>query len=163
LPYKIRPCKDKDGSGLPQIDDASSADDGQGYEHFNQCAIRMSICLMKSGFKLEGVKNVTNPKGTTKCSRGHVLGAKNLANHLKNKLKLKPRPYDGTKVDVVTKISGKTGLLYFENFEEEDSSGVMFRSYNNVHFELWNKSEYMSEFPFSQMFDATIIWFWEVA
>jgi hypothetical protein len=157
LPYGERPCKDKDRSGLPQISDPADPADGQGYAYFNQCAIRISICLMKSGVKLTGVKNVTNPGGGTKCSHGHVLGAKNLAYHLKNKLLGNTETFDGTAADVATLLDGRTGLLYFENFIEE---GV--RSRAAVHFELWDKDHYMSNFLFTQMFDATIIWFWQV-
>ena len=45
----------------------------QGWE--NQCAIRMSVCLINAGFHLT---QYTEPK----CKHGHARGAESLANYL---------------------------------------------------------------------------------
>jgi len=151
LPYDIRPDRTPINSKLP-LDDAT----GQNFLYFNQCSIRMSIALRKSGVDLSGARNITNPGGQI-YAHGNIVGATNLANLLKTKLLGTPTVYDGTKADVASLIEGQTGILYFQNFDEDGT-----RSYQNVHVELWDKDHYMSNFAFSQMFQATNIWFWPI-
>ena len=160
LPYWKRPDRtpNKD-KGYTQVDDAN----GNSFDHFNQCAIRMSICLIKSGVNISGAKNITNPGGTT-YGNGNVLGAINLGNHLKINILGKPTfTKDGTKDDVFSLISGKTGIIYFQNIVEDGT-----RAWGNAHIDLWDKDHYQGTdemgrpYPFDQMLDAKIIWFWEI-
>lgn len=106
---------------------------GDNFLYYNQCAIRMSIALKNLGVSIAGAKNITNPGGRA-YGNGNILGATNLAHFLKDKVLGKPIVYNGTKVFVSTLISGKTGILYFQNFIEDNG-----RSNANTHIELWNK------------------------
>ncbi|HMP20597.1 MAG TPA: T6SS effector amidase Tae4 family protein [Ferruginibacter sp.] len=149
LPYNIRPDRTPINPKLP-LDDATGAN----FLYFNQCAIRVSLSLRRSGVSLAGAKNITNP-GHSPYGNGNILGATNLAGFL---LKFgTPEAYDGTKTDVVSKIRNRTGIVYFENFIEDGR-----RTHSATHIDLWNKTNYQSPFPFSQMFDATRILFWDI-
>lgn len=139
-PYDKRPCSD-------------------GF--YNQCAIRMSISLREVGFELKNVKNKTNPKGQTYCSHGDVLGAYNLAEYLEeSKIFGSSILYNGTTQNVRDILSNKTGILFFENFEETNN-GITDRSHQYRHIEVWNGKKLISNFD-KQMFNATIIKFWEI-
>jgi len=155
LPYNLRPDRTRINLELP-LDDFS----GENFKYFNQCAIRVSISLTRSGVSLRGVRNITYPGGQTYSPSGQVLGATNLANYLRNFSQ--PRVYNGTRENVRSLIAGKTGIIYFENFIETDINGRSFRSHQHVHVDLWDRSRYMANFPFSQMFGATKILFWEI-
>lgn len=96
---------------------------------------------------------------------GNVVGATNLANYLIG-IYGNPQQWNGTLVDVRSLVEGKTGIIYFSNFIEEGR-----RSTGNNHIDLWNKTKYYGTngfssnyqtFSFSQMFQATIIWFFEI-
>lgn len=152
LPYKIRPDRTPIDSRKP-LNDLTGAN----FLYFNQCSIRMSIALRKSGVDISGAENVTNAKAGTKGAfgNGNILGAKNLTVFLRKFEN--PTKYDGTKTDVVSKLKDKTGIIYFENFVENGR-----RSTQAVHIDLWDKTQYMSPFPFTQMFDAKTILFWEI-
>ena len=62
-----------------------------------------------------------------------------------------------------TDHGGKTGIIYFQNIVEDGK-----RAWGNAHVDLWDKDHYQgtdaegNPFPFEQMFDAKIIWFWEI-
>ena len=131
--------------------------------YFNQCAIRMSIALQKSGVDLSGTKNKTNP-GTgpdhkTFTDKGEVLGAYNLAIFLWGYLGKPGVIINGNIWDVPDYLKGQTGIIFFMDFVED---GV--RSYNAVHIDLWNGSSIRASETFdqNQMFDAKVIWFWPV-
>jgi len=148
-PYNIRPDRTPIDPSL-QLDDAT----GYNFYYFNQCAIRVSIALKKSGVSLSGAKNVTNP-GYSPYGKGNIVGAKNLSVFL---WKFgKPEIYNGTNTDVFKKLFGRQGIVYFENFIEEGA-----RRADATHIDLWNRYFNMAPFPFSQMFDATRILFWEI-
>lgn len=73
----------------------------QGWE--NQCAIRMSVCLIGAGFDLT---KYTEPK----CKHGHARGAESLANYLWNQV---GRPKISKTADETrATVGGKTGLLF---------------------------------------------------
>lgn len=128
---------------------------------YNQCAIRMSIAIIGAEIPLENVKNKSNPGGQTYCKHNHVLGAFNLSEHLEEtKLFGNYKLYNGTKQNVRDLLRYKTGILFFENFVEPDN-GVERRSNEFRHIEVWNGYNLISGFDF-QMFDATIIKFWEI-
>jgi hypothetical protein len=149
LPYDIRPDRTPVNSRIP-VSDLNQ----ETFLYYNQCAIRLSIALKKSGLDLSGAKNYSNPKGNP-YGNGNILGAQNLAQLLKDKYLGPPEKFDGTKQDVQKLLSGRKGIIFFQNIVED---GI--RSYSNVHIELWDKSHYMSSFDFKQMFGATVIWFW---
>lgn len=130
-------------------------------DFYNQCAIRMSIALAGADISLKNVKNKSNPGGQTYCKHGHVLGAYNLSEYLSNTgIFGNFKQFDGTKQNVRQLLRHKTGILFFENFEEE-VRGVNSRSNEFRHIEVWNGDRLVSGFDF-QMFGATIIKFWEI-
>jgi hypothetical protein len=136
-PYKHKPDRTPASRGtIPDDNDDNS------FRYPNQCAIRMSICLMKSGVDISKVKNVWNPKGATFNKDGYVLGAVNLATFLKSKELLgKPAVYDGTKEEVSKVLEGKTGIIFFQRYNENyDESAPESRSYSNVNIDLLNNS-----------------------
>ena len=154
LPYEHRPDRTPINPKLP-LDDATGAN----FAYFNQCAIRMSITLRKSGVNLSGVKNITNPGGQT-YANGNVIGATNLAVFL---LKYgKPQVYDGTKVNIASTLKNKKGIIYFQGYNENYGTTLPAeRSNGNVHIDLWNNDTIMAPY-LQQMLDAKRVLFWEV-
>lgn len=136
-PYSIKPCTDG---------------------HYNQCAIRMSMALNNAGIKLAEVKNVSNLGGKSYCTHGHVLGAYNLKEHIKKmNFWQNESTFDGTKQkNIKGLLKNKTGILYFENFIEDNS-----RTQAAKHIEVWNGIALISMFD-EQMFDSSIIIFFEI-
>lgn len=114
----------------------------QGWD--NQCAIRMSVCLINAGFDLA---KYTEPK----CKHGHARGDESLANYLWNQV---GRPkVSKTASETRATVGGKTGLLFFK-----DITG--FRGGIGDHFDLWNNGttktgEYIDS--------CKQTWFWEVS
>ncbi|MDA3616822.1 T6SS effector amidase Tae4 family protein [Chitinophagaceae bacterium LY-5] len=139
LPYEQRPDRTPANPSTP-VDDS----DGSTFRYFNQCAIRVSISLKLSGLNLNGVKNMTNPGGQTYAD-GNVLGATNLANHIKKYGK--PEKFDGTKDDVINLLRNKTGIIYFEGYDEHFGTGLPEnRRSSNAHIDLWNKDTIMAPY-----------------
>ena len=157
LPYNIRPDRTPINRRIP-VDDLTGAN----FLHFNQCAIRVSLTLRRSGVDISGAINKTNPSAGTRGAygNGNILGATNLAFFL---FKFgKPEVYDGTKTNVGFKLKNRTGIIYFQGYNENyGSNRLPERSNSNVHIDLWNKSRIMSEYS-QQMLDAKRILFWEI-
>jgi len=158
LPYEIRPDRTPINPKLP-MDDNSDDPAVANFQYFNQCAIRMSITLRKSGVNLSGVRNITNPGGQT-YANGNVIGATNLARFL---LKYgQPQAYDGTKSDIAAVLKNKTGIIYFQGYNENYGTNLPEeRSNGNVHIDLWNNDTIMAPY-LGQMLDAKRVLFWEV-
>jgi hypothetical protein len=114
----------------------------QGWE--NQCAIRMSVSLIDSGFELT---HYTEPQ----CKHGHARGAESLASYLWKEV---GRPKIATTPDQGRKnVAGKTGLVFFK-----DLAG--FRGGIGDHFDLWNAGLTKT----GEYFDAAKqTWFWETS
>jgi len=157
LPYHHRP----DRTPAPGYSSAND-DDENSFMYYNQCAIRMSIDLKKSGVDISKTKNITNPGGQTFSKDGNVLGATNLAGFLKSYLGA-PIVYDGTKQEVQKLLEGKTGIVFFKGYNENfrQQGAPERRSDQNVHVDLWNKDDIMAPYRL-QMLDAKTIWFWEI-
>lgn len=109
----------------------------------NQCAIRMSLTLISSGFHLT---NYTEPK----CKHGHARGAESLANYLLSQAgmpKIAKTAEAGKK-----NVAGKKGLVFFK-----DITG--FRGGLGDHFDLWDGASTKT----GEYFDSCKqSWFWEV-
>ena len=110
----------------------------------NQCAIRMSLCLIDSGFQLT---NYSEPK----CKHGHARGAESLANYL---WKQAGPPKIAKTADAGWKnVKNKTGLVFFK-----DIAG--FRGGIGDHFDLWDGTTTKT----GQYFDTCKqSWFWEAS
>ena len=159
-PYESKPNRIPANPKIP----VSDGDDAS-FKYPNQCAIRLSITLRLSGVNLSGVKNKTNPGGQTFTEDGDVVGAKNLAIGLK-KILGEPQLLDGSIIGykgIMKSIAGKTGIIYFENFLEQDSKTHTYsRDPNATHIDLFSIVRIMAGFPEWQMFGAKKIWFWEI-
>lgn len=109
----------------------------------NQCAIRVSLCLVTAGFPLT---NYTEPK----CNHGHARGAESLANYLWKQLG--PPKIATTAAQGRKNVAGKKGLVFFK-----DIAG--FRNGRGDHFDLWNGTLTKT----GEYFDfCKQSWFWEV-
>jgi len=151
-PYRHKPDRTPANPNVP-VDD----NDNKTFLYPDQCAIRMSVGLIKSGVDLTGVKNVTSPGKKTYSKDGYVLGAKNLTLHLqKTILKKDPQVFDGTKVDVRALLKGKKGIIYFERFKQSDGT------IGEAHIDLWDGYDLQNPTPQLIFFRAKNIRFFEI-
>jgi hypothetical protein len=84
-----------------------------------------------------------------------VLGAYNLAMFLKGDLG-KPQIFNGTTQNILSLLSGKTGIIFFQGFEED---GI--RSDQARHIDLWNGNDIRAP-DYSQIMNLQTVWFWPV-
>ena len=101
----------------------------------NQCAIRMSDCLMKSGISLSGLPSKQI------CSDGYCVAAINMANFITSQI---GSPIAGSKnawtgtemikvltpAEFIASYSNSTGIVYFQWSYDTGGTG---------HIDLWNK------------------------
>ncbi|SHN60420.1 type VI secretion system amidase effector protein Tae4 [Desulfovibrio litoralis] len=162
------PCnKPSDGSLWDEIFGTNPAFD-------NQCAIRLSVCLQHAGASLKTFKGVT-------CNyhkdEKHVLRAKELAEWLdKRYLANWPKSINITSKDWRSKITNKTGVVYFANYWIPEGSKFP----TGGHIDLWNGSRFphysfrsfatnvgrfnidSPDLFYSNLDNATTILFWEI-
>ena len=105
----------------------------------NQCAIRLSIALQKSGLSLAGYGDPT-------CGHGNARGAESLANFLWINIGAAFK-YTNPNQNVVT---GRSGIIFFK-----DLAG--FRGGNGDHIDLWNVSKTKTGAYFQSCRE---VWFW---
>ena len=158
MPYEHKPNRAPADREIP----ANDYDD-ESFLYPNQCAIRVSIALIKSGVPLKGVKNKTNPGGQVYDANGNVLGALNLANHLAGATMFgTPQKINGINEDALSMLEGRTGIIFFQGYNHYYGFNVPeSRGNSNVHIDLWNKNTLMSPYT-DQMLNSTTIWFWEI-
>lgn len=151
--------------------------------YHDQCAIRMGVCLTKSGFDLATIKA---PSRLTFCAfhdktEGHTLRAQELANGLIHFADLYQAGV-AAKEDVVPKgfrdaIKGRAGIIFFADYWER--TGETFRNRSGDHIDLWNGerltswtsylrvlfniSGHIGPLDWSSFEDCKFIWFWEVS
>ncbi|WP_207787526.1 type VI secretion system amidase effector protein Tae4 [Candidatus Thiosymbion oneisti] len=106
----------------------------------NQCAIRFSIALEKTGFGLAGYKHPV-------CKHGHARGADGLANYLWRNVR-PPRLVTNKQ----SSITNKKGIVFFENLKG-------FRGGRGDHIDLWNKGITKTGDYFGA---CQKVWFWEL-
>lgn len=106
-PEDRQPCKELDQDG--------------NIKYENQCALRVSVCLEKSGFKL-----VNNDK--KKCKHGHIRGAESLGRYLHKQSK-RPKVYKNPAAGA-KQIGEKMGIILFRNIDG-------FRGGQGDHIDLW--------------------------
>jgi hypothetical protein len=101
----------------PKTNDPCSTNNKKNF--VNQCAIRLGVCLQNSGIDTDKLK-------VEKCwhhpaKEGHTLRARELAKPLSRGIVSgvgKKEEYENG-VEELTKIWGRTGIVYFEDFWEE--------------------------------------------
>ena len=111
----------------------------KGYE--NQCAIKVSVALQKSGVDMKSFRGnsriLINGKNT-------AATAEDLASWLKTHpfCGLPSIPETATGKDWENKISGRTGILFFKDYWKRDGESEANRS--GDHIDLWNGSRLTS-------------------
>lgn len=106
----------------------------------NQCAVRMSLALYRSGFTFEDFPNQRRiHQGRTACQLGdepHLVGANELHSYL---LQVWEPGLRGTGSSIVSQIQGQLGILYFNNcfHRSSDPEGTN----RGDHIDLWNGSQ----------------------
>ncbi|QQO52766.1 MAG: hypothetical protein N838_04655 [Thiohalocapsa sp. PB-PSB1] len=120
-------------------DETAPCDQGWG----NQCAIRMSIALVDTGFKLIDYKDPL-------CKHGHARGAKSLANYLWKQAG--PPFVSDTAAKGKSRTKSKTGIISFKNI-------AGFRGGLGDHIDLWDKNATMTGEYFD---DCKETWFWSI-
>ncbi len=108
----------------------------------NQCAIRMSIALGRSGFSLSAFPVPHRVKTTTHLPVPYVMGANELAEYLKT-LWGYPVVFRSNLNTVTRELSNRKGIIYFNNcfHRSEDPEG----SRQGDHIDLWNGSHYYNQ------------------
>lgn len=143
----------------------------------NQCAVRMSIALGRSGFGLEGFPDRSRVhSGNGQCNTGgmpHVLGAHELAVWLSRSLgsPLIIRPEGGGTgcAHAFAQIRGKRGIVYFNDCFRRGGSTVQ----TGDHIDLFNGTQYYNqvlhpraggdETTGGDLFGrSNQVWFWEL-
>jgi hypothetical protein len=144
----------------------------------NQCAVRMSIALGRSGFGLESF----SPRNRVHSGNGacqtdgmsHVLGAEELAKFLERALsaptKIRPQRAGGGCAHAFSQIQGQTGILYFNNCFTRAGSAAQVGD----HIDLFTGQQYYNqiihpraggdESTGGSLFGrADQVWFWRLA
>ncbi len=110
----------------------------------NQCAVRMSVALERSGFSLDAfdpARRVHRGRPACQLSVQHVLGARELIRYLRN-LWGPPERFRGRSVNTAAAaIAGRNGIVYFDNcFTREGEETA-----TGDHIDLWNGSTYYNQ------------------
>lgn len=143
----------------------------------NQCAVRMSIALGRAGIGLETFtprERVHSGSGSCQTDgMSHVLGALELANFLSRALgtptKVNPARRGGGCGNAFGQISGRTGIVYFNNCFTREGSSVR----TGDHIDLFNGTQYYNQIIHPQaggdettggsLFGrADQVWFWRL-
>ncbi len=117
----------------------------------NQCAIRMSVCLDKSGVSLTSFNGAKCYPGHGH-SQSHVLRAEELASWIEKQNSLFGTPTKKKKVKS-TDYKNKKGIVLFKNFWGAGNQGD--------HIDLWNGAVMTRGAP-SYFSLSKEVWFWEL-
>jgi hypothetical protein len=134
------PCDEKDKSGF--------------YFYENQCAIRMSHCLIKAGISLS---NYTDPK----CKHGYARGAESLATWIWRNFG-KPLQVDCSNAAqkntfLTNQYWSKNGIIFFKDFYGTNNTGDHIDLLYHVNTQILTATgNYTNDGRVKQ------IWFWEV-
>ena len=135
----------------------------------NQCAIRLSIALYRSGFHLNGISGtVHHSPRSCHISIPHVAGANQLAKFLERKLGT-PTKYRHQEHELaVQQLQGQQGIIYFDNCYRRRGSA----SKQGDHIDLWVGDRYFNQIlhvsaggnsrPDAHLFGQANggVWFW---
>jgi len=115
-------------------------------EYTNQCAIRLSEALLKSGISLKGYRGAT----CDNCSldEKHALVAAQLAMFIKTgglNIKGMTPAKELTGATYLDYVKGKTGIIYFEDYWPRQGESRDHGPRTGDHIDLWNKNELASD------------------
>ena len=123
----------------PTITDDDTPCSTNGTPNFkDQCAIRMGVCLARSGVVTRNIQGAEHCWHHDK-SEGHIIRADELARGLSRSLiagvqkkqVVKPKAFKDT-------LSGKTGIIFFQDYWRRKNETYANRS--GDHIDLWNGS-----------------------
>jgi len=117
----------------------------------NQCAIRMSVCLLDSGISLKSFKGAKCYPGHGH-NQSHILRAEELATWLENQKLLFGIPTKRKKVKSSI-YKDKKGIILLKNFWGAGNQGD--------HIDLWN-GKMMTRGAPSYFSSSQEVWFWEI-
>ena len=163
-------------SGHPYVD-AKTGKPPLGYS--NQCAIKVSMAIHGAGIEMKSFKGGAVTVNKMKCAV--------VATQLAGWLKLQPfcglpkEPENVTGKEWQTKIKGKTGIVYFENYWRRSGEKT---TASGDHIDLWNGSRLTAtglsfistmgrrigineigagtDWGYSDVRNSTLVLFWEV-
>jgi hypothetical protein len=142
----------------------------------NQCAIRMGVCLVKSGYQVAD-RLWLRMCGHHPRTAGHVLGAEPLAQAIRTSQRLRklgvgpmvkaePRKFSAD-------LKGRTGIIFFKDYWLR--KGESHRTRSGDHIDLWNGSRLTDisslvriqlriviPGTWSDFHEAREVWFWPV-
>lgn len=134
IPPVAQPCRDD--TGTPNFE--------------NQCAIRMSLCLLDGGVDMSTFRGVTCWHGH---GRRHVLRAQELANYVRVRSDL----FGSAEIDKSPRLStyaGRKGVALFMNFWGTGNQGD--------HIDVWNGTA-MGQGDSEYFGQSQQVWFWQLA
>jgi hypothetical protein len=110
----------------------------------NQCAVRMSLALVRGGFSLDGFPNPRRVhQGRANCALGaeaHVVGANELHQYLTTVWDTGLR---GSGATIRAQIADSPGVVYFNNcfHRRTDAEGTN----TGDHIDLWDGTQYYNQ------------------
>lgn len=110
----------------------------------NQCAVRLSLALVRNGFSLESFPNQRRiHNGRSRCSLGsdqHIVGADELHRYLTQVWDMGVR---GSGESIRSQIGTLRGIVYFNNcfHRSTDPEGES----RGDHIDLWNGTNYYNQ------------------
>ncbi len=110
----------------------------------NQCAVRMSVALGRCGCDLIGFPNrrrVHSGRPTCQLDIEHVVGARELADHLVRVLGPPQRFGERQADDARATLANRRGIIYFNNCFRREAGGPMVGD----HIDLFDGSRYYNE------------------
>ena len=110
----------------------------------NQCAVRMSVALLRCGFSLDAFQpqaRVHRNRPVCQLSVPHVLGAQELASYLRQMWGV-PEQFRGAALaSAQTSLQGRRGVIYFNNCFRRERGGPMVGD----HIDLWTGTQYYNQ------------------
>ncbi|MFC5475131.1 type VI secretion system amidase effector protein Tae4 [Paraherbaspirillum soli] len=114
--------------------------------HKNQCAIRMSATLHRAGIDMKSFSQKVVKPAKGKATIGRILlngkATSTRANEMAQWLSLRPfeglpaKPEDITGADWEGKVAGRTGIIFFDGYWQQD--GDSSDNLSGGHIDLWN-------------------------
>lgn len=110
----------------------------------NQCAVRMSVALVRCGFSLDAFqprRRVHRNRPACRLTIPHVLGANELANYLR-RIWGAPEQFRGATLrNAQTRLHCRRGVIYFNNCFRRERGGPMVGD----HIDLWTGTQYYNQ------------------
>jgi hypothetical protein len=110
----------------------------------NQCAVRMSVALVRCGFSLDAFqprRRVHRGRRACRLAPHHVLGAHELARYLEDIWGAAERFTGAAAAGAKDRLLGRTGVIYFNNCFRRSAGGPQ----TGDHIDLWTGRQYYNQ------------------